>query len=72
MNLHAQIMNIPLDNELIEFLDAPATKAAYRVGHRDARHDAAELAMKYDALFEELEDHFGKGIVDVFKRKVGL
>ena len=47
MNLHGQMMN----------LHPPESGVAgcyeYKVGHRDARHAAAELALKYDAIVEE-------------------
>lgn len=56
MSLHNEIMNTPVDKDMIEFLDSPSTKAAYRVGHRDARHAAAELSLKYEALIEKLFD----------------
>lgn len=70
MNLHNEIMNIQDDPEQHLFRHSHAL--AYKTGHRDARHAAAELSQKYDHLIEELEDHFGKGIVDLFKRKCGL
>lgn len=45
MNLHGQIMN--LTPTRLGPSDAPL---AYKYGHRDARHAAAELAMKADAI----------------------
>lgn len=56
MNLHNEIMNIPVDNR--KHLDAVsgAGAAAYKFGHRDARHSAAELSLKADARIEELEE----------------
>lgn len=66
MTLHNQIMNIPTVigtyNDLF----------CYKLGHRDARHAAAELALKYDALIEDLENHYGKGAIEIFKRQNGL
>ena len=51
MDLHGQIMNltIPIGTGF-----APGTSGddGYRMGHRDARHAAAELALKADAKFE--------------------
>lgn len=43
MNLHDAIMNIPIDipDQCHETMER---ETAYRVGHRDARHAAAELA----------------------------
>lgn len=56
MNLHNEIMNIPVDNR--KHLDAvsSAGAAAYKLGHRDARHAAAELSLKAEARIEELEE----------------
>lgn len=47
MNLHGQIMNIPADASKAG-TDDP--RMAYLHGHRDARHAAAELANKADAV----------------------
>ena len=56
MNLHNDIMNIPVDNR--KHLDAvsAAGAAAYKYGHRDARHAAAELSLKAEARIDELEE----------------
>lgn len=56
MNLHSEIMNIPVDNR--KHLDAVsgAGAAAYNYGHRDACHAAAELSLKAEARIEELEE----------------
>ena len=55
MKLHNEIMNIAVDNR--KHLDAvsAAGAAAYKYGHRDARHAAAELSLKAEARIEELE-----------------
>lgn len=45
---------------------------SYRLGHRDARHDASELVLKYERYIEELEGYIGSGVTIVFKRKCGL
>ena len=48
MDLHGQIMNSPTSGE-------PAGGSmAYKLGHRDARHAAAELVMKADACIDAL------------------
>ena len=52
MNLHGQIMNLGAV-EPDEYADGPV-RTAYRVGHRDARHAAAELALKADAELDAL------------------
>ncbi len=46
--LHAAIMNLPCKPESV-----PDTMA-YALGHRDARHAAAELALESDAINAEL------------------
>ena len=46
MNLHGQIMNLPAKHTHGFHGDGDL---AYRTGHRDARHAAAELALKADA-----------------------
>ena len=53
MNLHGQIINIQADHKktVEEYSDR---RHAYIFGHRDARHAAAELAMKADACIEAL------------------
>ena len=53
MNLHNEIMNIQVESEKIpqgKFDELP-----YKLGHRDARHAAAELSLKAEARVEELE-----------------
>ena len=44
--LHAKIMNLPCDDAHQNWANAPE---AYTHGHRDARHAAAELALKVDS-----------------------
>lgn len=56
MNLHSDIMNIQIDEEDLKANLPKASFAAYKVGHRDARHAAAELSLKAEARIEELED----------------
>lgn len=50
MDLHAEIMNIP--TRVGTYND----EYCYKLGHRDARHAAAELALKAQARIEELEE----------------
>lgn len=52
MDLHSEIMNIKVDDD--HELDHDAY-ISYKLGHRDARHAAAELSLKADARIEELE-----------------
>lgn len=54
-SLHAAIMNIPGSAEGKAPMAAGGEYAdGYQVGHRDARHAAAELALAYDAELERL------------------
>ena len=60
MNLHNEIMNIPVPKSVIHNLEHPDCKDmfsahSYKIGHRDARHAAAELSLKAEARIEELE-----------------
>lgn len=70
MSLQQEIMNI-----LEQGLDQNFRYShllAYKYGHRDARHAAAELSLKYEAYIEDLEGHIGAGVAGVIKRKHGL
>ena len=51
MSLHGEIMNLPAKPSISA---NASVDHAYRVGHRDARHAAAELALKADAEIERL------------------
>jgi len=57
-NLHGQIMNIQCQNpppiSLSSGFTAQREAQAYKEGHRDARHAAAELAIKADSQAEEM------------------
>lgn len=60
MNLHSEIMNI----QAKIILDGPEgvgnvnqnRYTAYKEGHRDARHAAAELSLKAEARIDEIEE----------------
>lgn len=56
MNLHNQIMNIQINEESAFYKYGNEALYAYKEGHRDARHSAAELSLKAEARIEELED----------------
>jgi len=51
MDLHAEIMNIPARAVAADEYDHKLQ--AYKCGHRDARHDAAELALKAQARLDK-------------------
>ncbi len=57
MDLHAEIMNIQTDRvRMIDQLNLVSDyNTAYKVGHRDARHAAAELALKAQTRIEGFE-----------------
>src|SRR5262249_48601702 len=59
MTYHAQMMNIPCyDEKAGEQIDAGhSAYLAYKHGHRDARHAAAEIAIQADARIAELEQN---------------
>lgn len=50
MNLHNQIMNLPCKETSFA---SRLQEAAYKFGHRDARHSAAELACEHDKEMRE-------------------
>lgn len=54
-SLHDQIMNLPVSEQAKSGLEGPP-KGFYLLGHRDARHAAAELANAQDARVRRLEE----------------
>lgn len=58
MNLHNETMNIQCDtnDECTYKYDQEHHHTSYKLGHRDARHAAAELSLKQQAKFEEALD----------------
>lgn len=55
MNLHKKIMNLRCDVD--NCLPCGCGEAsAYKYGHRDARHSAAELALSSDALLQQMAE----------------
>ncbi|MND84984.1 hypothetical protein D3C80_768890 [compost metagenome] len=57
MSLHNEIMNIQTaTNEELSLEYGPDHRhTSYKIGHRDARHEAAELSLKYESYIEGLE-----------------
>lgn len=54
-NYHGEIMNIPVDLDQMKYItDDDGEVFAYKVGHRDARHEAAQLGNHADCVIEEL------------------
>ena len=64
MSLHNDVMNLPC--VLPEAATNHAVKLAFKMGHKQARHAAAELALSYDKRIEELETALkaSQGLVD--------
>ena len=59
MKLHNETMNIAVDPQKAQLAWGDADndcQTIYKLGHRDARHVAAELSLKADARIEELEE----------------
>ena len=52
IDLHARIMKLRARED--GPFGSPSTRIAYKTGHRDARHAAAELASEQDVVVEEL------------------
>jgi hypothetical protein len=66
MALHNKIMNIPCPYAITLAEEKEQSELAlyYRMGHKDARHSAAEMVMKADHAFEQIEDSL-KELLDV-------
>lgn len=52
MDLHSKIMNLPEGDPGLE----QTPERAYKLGHRDARHAAAEIALQADAVIRAAEE----------------
>lgn len=53
MSLHDTIMNIPATGA-DDYDNLPNEKVAYKFGHRDARHEAAEMVLGIEEINAEL------------------
>ena len=73
MSLHNKIMSIPCPYAitLAEEKEQPELALYYRMGHKDARHSAAELVLKAEHAFDQIEDSL-KELLDVFDEKSPL
>lgn len=58
MSLHGDIMNIQIPENIdrVAVTDSGGIHLAYKIGHRDARHAAADLSLGYEDALEELYD----------------
>jgi len=55
MNYHNEIMNLPCVLSMLDLSGPLDRNVAFKVGHRTARHQAAEICNQADARIEELE-----------------
>lgn len=71
MDLHGEIINIRQEK-----LGVGHSQYDYNLGHRDARHAAAELSIKYtsliERLFSELENRHADDVVAELKKEFNL
>lgn len=55
INLHNEIMKIPSEASKHDYNTHYDLRIAYQTGHKDARHKAAELALRAEQRIAELE-----------------
>ena len=56
MSYHSEIMNIPDKTGGAMFIWAERESIAFKIGHHEARHAAAEIALHADNRIEDLEE----------------
>lgn len=64
-DLHAAIMNLPNGKSFADFEESITQRIAYKAGHRDARHAAAELVSAALAAQPEAKAEQGKTVEEV-------
>lgn len=80
MKLHAEIMNINVDGDKRErVLDVAADLDMcdlYNYGHRDGRHQAAEVSLKWERYIEMLESKlemlYSEDFVKAIQKECGV
>jgi ribosomal protein S13 len=65
MNLHNEIMNIQVDNSFYNKL-TEAERQIYKIGHRDARHAAAELSPEAERRIEKLQEAAQEALKELY------
>lgn len=70
MSLHNEIMNIQVGTVVYDLFDSKVL--AYKCGHRDARHAAAELSLKYERYISIMEDYLDGDSLDEWRKECGL
>lgn len=51
---HGRIINLPINWQTLMTLESDRARLVYKIGHRDARHAAAQIAIEADQLREIL------------------
>lgn len=74
MSLSAEIQNLP--TSLMDPYMHQTAERVYKIGHRDARHQAAEVSLKYERLiadlFNALCDRHADDLVDDLRKEYNL
>lgn len=60
MNYHNSIMNLQINSAQAYASISDNSLLSYKLGHRDARHAAAELALSAEAMLEDYSDMIRK------------
>lgn len=63
MDLHGRMMNLPVEAAKLGVSLRTTTAIAYKTGHKDARHAAAEVALQADACIESLREIVELGLL---------
>lgn len=80
MSLHNEIMNIPKNEDTWYGEGTHTMDHIYALGHRDARHAAAEVSLKYERYIRLLEENLGDfdctldtaNLISELRKEVGL
>jgi uncharacterized coiled-coil DUF342 family protein len=59
-NFHNRMVNIQIDPESSLNLSDDTARQLYKLGHRDARHGAAQIANEADSQIEDLQRRVGR------------
>ena len=74
MSLSTEIQNLP--TSLMDPYMHQTAERVYKIGHRDARHQAAEVSLKYELLiadlFSALCDRHADDLVDDLRKEYNL
>lgn len=74
MSISSEIQNLP--TSLMDPYMHQTAERVYKIGHRDARHQAVEVALKYEGmiekLFDALCDRHSDELVDELRKEYNL